>query len=216
MKKILVILLLAVMILPMGLTAVAEENKPFAGLEFSILSTTWSPYTTENTLIPYIEEATGAKINVEWALKTDFDTRVNTVLAGSDIPDVIMGASFLPLLDQSAIIPLDDYLTPENAPNILAALNENDYVELRNVSDGLIYQLPSVFDFPELNSWMIRTDWLRDMGKDSLNTWEDWLEYWRYIRDNDVNGNGDATDELPIACNYKNFRTAFIFLRNEG
>ena len=210
MKKILVILLLAVMILPMGLTAMAEENKPFAGLEFSILSTTWSPYTTENTLIPYIEEATGAKINVEWALKTDFDTRVNTVLAGNDIPDVIMGASFLPLLDQSAIIPLDDYLTPENAPNILAALNENDYVELRNVSDGLIYQLPSVFDFPELNSWMIRTDWLRDMGKDSLNTWEDWLEYWRYIRDNDVNGNGDATDELPIACNYKNFRTAFI------
>ena len=103
---------------------------------------------------------------MEWALQTDFDTRVQTVLASSDLPDVIRGASLLPLLDQGAIIPLDPYLTQENTPNILAALNDSDYVFLRNVSDGCIYEIPNVFDFAPINSWVIRTDWLEQMGKD--------------------------------------------------
>ena len=30
-------------------------------------------------------------------------------------------------------------------------------------------------------------------------TWEDWLTYWRGVRDQDLNGNGDTTDEIPIA-----------------
>ncbi|MDO4494086.1 MAG: hypothetical protein Q4C53_09405 [Clostridia bacterium] len=30
-------------------------------------------------------------------------------------------------------------------------------------------------------------------------TWEDWLAYWRGVRDNDLNGNGDPSDEIPIA-----------------
>ena len=38
-------------------------------------------------------------------------------LADTVIPDVIMGASYLPLLDQEVIIPLDPYMTEENTPN---------------------------------------------------------------------------------------------------
>lgn len=210
MKKNLILLLVAIMLSTMLVIGEAAEDKPLAGLEFSILCTSWSPYSTETTLIPAIEEATGAKINVEWALKTDFDTRVNTVLASNDIPDVIMGANYLNLLEQGAIIPLDDYMTEENTPNLLKVLNEEDYAFMRNVADGCIYEIPSVFDFPPINSWVIRTDWLKQLGMMELKTWEDWLTYWRGILTNDMNGNGDPNDEMPIACNYKYLRTSFI------
>ena len=209
MKKLLSLLLAAMLLVSVSAIAAAED-KPLAGLEFSILCTTWSPYSTETTLIPAIEEATGAKINVEWALKTDFDTRVNAVLASNEIPDVIMGANYLNLLDQGAIIPLDEYLTEENTPNILKALSDGDYAFMRNVADGCIYEIPSVFDFPPVNSWVVRTDWMEKLGLKSLDTWEDWLTYWRGVLANDMNGNGDATDEIAIACNYKNLRTSFI------
>ena len=91
MKKTLSLVLALVMLLSLAIpTALADEAKPFEGLEFSLLCTNWSPYSTETHLLGAIEEATGAKINVEWALKSDFDTRVNTVLASGDIPDVIV------------------------------------------------------------------------------------------------------------------------------
>ena len=46
---------------------------------------------------------------------------------------------------------------------------------------------------------MVRQDWLDDLGMDTPETWEDWLSYWRGVRDNDLNGNGDPADEIPLA-----------------
>lgn len=34
---------------------------------------------------------------------------------------------------------------------------------------------------------------------DVPDTWEEWLAYWKGVRDNDLNGNGDPSDEIPIA-----------------
>lgn len=48
-------------------------------------------------------------------------------------------------------------------------------------------------------STLIRRDWLAKLGMTEPQTWEDWLKYWRGVRDNDLNGNGDASDEIPIA-----------------
>ena len=33
---------------------------------------------------------------------------------------------------------------------------------------------------------------------DVPTTWEEWKAYWYGVRDNDMNGNGDTTDEIPI------------------
>ncbi len=46
---------------------------------------------------------------------------------------------------------------------------------------------------------MVRQDWLKALGMDTPETWEDWLNYWRGVRDHDLNGNGDPTDEIPVA-----------------
>lgn len=46
---------------------------------------------------------------------------------------------------------------------------------------------------------MVRQDWLTALGLEPPETWDDWLTYWRGVRDNDLNGNGDPTDEIPLA-----------------
>ncbi len=199
MKKVLASLL-ALLLTLSGVAALAEGKLFEEPLEISILGTTWSPYSTETTLIPYIEEATGAKITVEWAAREDFATKVNALLATGNLPDVIFGmTSTLPLIDQGAIIPLTQYYTEEYAPNILKALTEKDYVPLRNVTDGEIYQLVSTFDFPSIYSFAVRQDWLDKLGMEVPTDWDGWLAYWRGVRDEDVNGDGDASNEIPIA-----------------
>ena len=40
---------------------------------------------------------------------------------------------------------------------------------------------------------------IKDLGMKEPETWEDWLAYWRAVRDNDLNGNGDPSDEIPVA-----------------
>lgn len=209
MKRRLAILLGALLLLAMLPHAVAEEKLFTEPVEISILAVTWSPYSTETTLIPYIEEATGAKLNMEWAAREDFDTKVNALLATGKLPDMIIGATTVQLIDQGAIIPLTEYYTEEYAPNILAALEPGDYVTLRNVNDGEIYTLTSVFDFPPIYSFGVRQDWLDALGMDMPQDWDGWLAYWRGVRDNDVNGDGDVTNEIPIAGSVDQFLNSF-------
>ena len=72
-------------------------------------------------------------------------------------------------------------------------------MDMWRASDGHIYAIPSISSIPGSFSMLIRQDWLDALGLGVPETWEDWLEYWRAVRDNDMNGNGDTTDEVPIA-----------------
>lgn len=201
MTKRLLALFLA-MLLPLGAMATASGEKAplFAEtLEISILAQTWSPYSTETTLIPEIEKATNTKITVEWAPRQDFDTRVNALLATGDLPDVIIGADTVKLLDQGAIVPLTQYYTEDYAPDMLKILNDTDYVRLRNVNDGEIYNFAYTFDFPPIFSFLVRQDWLDKLNMEVPTDWDGWLAYWRAVRDQDMNGDGDPTNEIPIA-----------------
>ncbi len=200
LKRLLVLFLAMSLLLGMASAAAGEEAPLFEEtLEISILAQTWSPYSTETTLIPEIEKATNTKITIEWAPRQDFDTRVNALLATGDLPDVIIGADTVKLIEQGAILPLTDYYTEEYAPDILNALNNKDFVSLRNVNDGEIYTFAYTFDFPSIFAFMVRQDWLDQLGMDIPSDWDGWLTYWRAVRDNDMNGDGDPSNEIPIA-----------------
>jgi len=200
-KRLLALTLALMLVLSVSGTAMAQEKAPLFAqtLEISILAQTWSPYSTDTNLIAEIEKATNTKISIEWAAREDFGTKANAVLATGDLPDVIIGADTVTLLDQGAIVPLTQYYTQEYAPDILAALTDKDYVRLRNVNDGEIYTLVSTFDFSPIFAFAVRQDWLDKLGMEVPTDWEGWLAYWRAVRDTDVNGDGDAANEIPIA-----------------
>lgn len=221
MKKFLSLVLALVMVLGC-VSAVAESTEPALkqalieaaatlqpsselyfenGLEITTLGQIYNNYPTEFDgcyVWPAIKAMTNVTITNDWRVEDSYATQVATVLASQQLPDLINAGAFgvSALVDEGAIIELDQYL--DLIPNIVNAVGEDRMAKWRQ-ADGHIYTIPTIVNVPGSQTVMVRADWLKALGLENPTTWEEWLTVWRAIRDNDCNGNGDATDEIPLA-----------------
>lgn len=173
------------------------------GLEITGLGMTYDGRPTEFDgcyYFPAIETMTGVHVSIDWQEEEGYSSAVATTLLSSkrDLPDIINPTDFgvMDLADDGLIVPLDDYLYL--MPDIVEAVGVEHMNEWK-ATDGHIYTIPSVSTIQGSFSMMVRQDWLKELGLDTPETWEDWLTYFRGVRDHDLNGNGDPTDEIPIA-----------------
>ncbi len=175
------------------------EAPDLSGLEINFLGDTRSPYDPKQTMIwDELKARTGAKLNFNWVAKSNYKDKVSTILASGDLPDVIFEADMATLLDQGAVIPLDDLLKKYGS-NITRYYTDEDYLYLRQVSDGKIYDIPYVLDFKPVMSTLVRQDWIDKLGLQQPKTYDEWKKVWQAFRDNDCNGDGKK-NEIPILC----------------
>jgi ABC-type glycerol-3-phosphate transport system substrate-binding protein len=73
--------------------------------------------------------------------------------------------------------------------------------------DGHIYTITGIVDIQGSHSWMIRKDWLDKLGLKEPSAWNEWLAVWRAFRDNDMNGDGDKSNEIPLSLDMAGSRT---------
>ena len=163
------------------------------------------------------EEATGIHINwieVEDGTKSE---KVNIMLA-SDMPDAFLG-----LLNQSNISKnaelfydlSEEGLLETYAPNVVA-----DYATLPDGMgtvtwpDGSICSLLTGSAVSYNNDadgiMMINKTWLDQLNLDIPTTAEEFYEVMCAFRDNDMNGNGDTTDEIPLGFAAKNWASKIM------
>ena len=158
---------------------------------------------TDNYFWPSIRSLTGVDLDIFWEEKESYITSLSTMSLTSmdEMPDIINASDFgvMDLADDGAVVPLDDYL--HLIPNIVEAVGE-DRMSYWRQADGHIYTIPSVINVPGAQSMMVRRDWLDKLGLAEPQTWDEWVTLWRAIRDNDLNGNGDPSDEIPFASQY--------------
>ena len=149
--------------------------------------------------LPTVEKYTNVHLQVDWRPDSDWNTQIATALAGGvdNLPYLIRPGSYgvAALANEGAIIPLDDYL--DLIPNIVAAVGEERFADWK-AADGHFYTIPTLVNVPGSQSTAVRKDWLDKVNMDVPTTWEEWKAYWYGVRDNDMNGNGDTTDEIPI------------------
>lgn len=149
--------------------------------------------------LPTVEKYTNVHLQVDWRPDSDWNTQVATALAGGidNLPYMIRPGTYgvAALANEGAIVALDDYL--DLIPNIVAAVGEDRFADWK-AADGHFYTIPTIVNVPGSQSTAVRKDWLGKLGMDVPTTWEQWKAYWYGVRDNDMNGNGDATDEIPI------------------
>ena len=149
--------------------------------------------------LPTVEKYTNVHLQVDWRPDSDWNTQIATALAGGvdNLPYLIRPGSYgvAALANEGAIIPLDDYL--DLIPNIVAAVGEDRFADWK-AADGHFYTIPTIVNVPGSQSTAVRKDWLDKLNMDVPTTWEEWKAYWYGVRDNDMNGNGDTTDEIPI------------------
>lgn len=156
-------------------------------------------------------EMTG--IDIDWELMPFevIEEKRNLALSSGTLPDVfytpqIGNTDLFKYGEQGTFIKLTD-LIEEHMPNLTSLLEK--YPEVKKgmmFPDGEIYGLPSMAS-PEFTSvligskFWIREDWLEQLGMDPPETTDELYDYFKAVKETDLNGNGIA-DEVP----YGNYR----------
>ena len=202
MKKIVALLLAAMMLLSMVSLVNAEGEKVKLKAVFIAHPLTQSVYDME--WLMEIEEEAG--VDIEWEqIYTDWNQVKSTRFASGDIPDLLFNATndsdyttydglFMELTDL-----IDQY-----APNVKAMFAEEpDTLALAKLGDGRIFATPKFQGkWPDCNGVMfINKTWLDKLGLEKPTTLSQLKNVLIAFRDNDANGNGNPSDEVPMDFN---------------
>lgn len=153
-----------------------------------------------------LQETTGVDFILEGIPAANYEQRLNLIFAAGELPDVILtGGSRSFIIQQAAngtIIPYNDLI--ENwTVNIKAALERRpDFRQALTLPNGNIYSLWFVEETAGrnwLDPYMINAVWLDRLGLEMPETTEELRDVLRAFRDEDANGNGDPSDEIPLS-----------------
>lgn len=186
-----------------------------------------SPDNSEKPLVQQMNETMGVTIEWNCVSGDTLTEKKNLILnAGSDLPDALMAASLtdselLTYGGNGLLIPLEDYINEETMPNLMKIVEKRpEMLATCTMPDGHIYGLPGIsemgFEYTDGNTYYIgaipqftaiNTDWLEAVGMEMPTTVDELHDVLVAFRDQDVNGNGDPTDEIPLS---------FIFPEKNG
>lgn len=147
-------------------------------------------------------------LEIEWIVvgADGWDERINLMLSTNDLPDIIMKGTIPNLsaaIEDGQVIALDE-LMEYYSDGIKPLLEEYPGVDISSrASDGKLYTLPGINTLrPNLTShrnlW-INQQWLDNLGLEIPTTTDELLDVLRAFRDEDANGNGNTSDEIPYA-----------------
>lgn len=172
-----------------------------------------SKFSEVNNLIPQIEEATNTKLNVTFVPEDAYGDRLATSLSGDDTPELFCRVpNRQALIKDGAAYPLYDILM-QYAPNYMDLVesyqDEDMLLELTDVETFEIFTMMNIRQ-PECQlSFLIRQDWLDNLGLKAPKTWNEFVEVLRAFKTRDPNRNGKA-DEIPFSVqDITNLRYAF-------
>ncbi len=151
-----------------------------------------------------IEQLTNVKVEWECASNTDSSTLFNLMIASTDLPDIIMYNVDTPekYKTSGAIIPINQYID-DYAPNFKKVMEEVENYK-SDVADenGDIWGMYSYYPDPNMTGmWtfpLIRQDWLDKLDLEVPTNQDEWYKVLKAFKENDMNGNGDPNDEIPM------------------
>ncbi len=159
---------------------------------------------TENTFFASMEEWTGIHFELkQYTTRASWEEAKAALRAGGEMPDVLFKAQLagyecMELLDSGVLVDLAPYLE-EYCPNLWAMIEEDSSIlSAITLPDGRIAALPFISETPTQNVMWINKNFLSKTGKSAPTTWEELTEVLRAFRDGDANGNGNASDEIPL------------------
>lgn len=215
MKKLLTLLLVLALLLPSALAAAEVVSLPLSESKITLTGFGMSyPGQAPWETMPFFQDLEKrTNIHIEWEYMEPSKSateRVNMMFAGEDFPDIFIRAgaattrdNVIQWGDAGYILDLAPYLD-EYAPNIKAMFEKYPDAKKTNITkDGKVYLLPVIYDYkPYLVSrtMQINTRWLENLNLSVPVTLDDFTEVLRAFRDQDANGNGDTTDEIPYSA----------------
>lgn len=227
-KKLLAILLAAVMLLMTCTTCLAEAQKP----AFSVLTVRWTDSWPIDFLkeghMAQLEEQAGVDITWDVRYNADWSEQKSLLLASPDsLPDVFLGSICLNATDVSQnasyFLDLTPYITPEIMPNLCAAMEAEPALKAVCTSrDGKIYSLPKKLPLrPTVCGYdmYINKDFLNALGMNVPTNLDELYAYLVACGTKDPDGDGDPSNNYGItgsASSNKMSDDCRYILRNFG
>ncbi len=154
-------------------------------------------------IVQEVEKRSGVSLDWTFISPANYIDSVSPMLAsGTDLPDIVQ----LPDLDPNMnyiksglFTPLDEYM--DEMPNFQAFLDENPSIKASlTAEDGHIYYVPiTVVTNNYQPCAMINMQWLDQAGLEVPTTLDELVEVLRVFKEQDMNGNGDPNDEIPMS-----------------
>lgn len=144
-------------------------------------------------------------VAVDWQL-VDYGTYADSV--GPMLTTGQVDADVILLPDQDVnqnyiksglFAPIDEYF--DSMPNFTAWLEANPVIKAEiTAEDGHIYYVPGTNVGKDYQPVLMYNQvWLDKAGKEAPSTLDEFVELIRYYAENDMNDNGDASDETPMS-----------------
>lgn len=205
---------------------IAQEGEEITFTIFQALTSTVEDLSYENNqATKIISDATGIKLEFEMAPAADKLTKLNLLLNSGDYPDIISARATLSraemamYADQGIFVDMSQYITEDLTPNTHEIFANNDAAKLVCTgTDGGIYSLPDINEcyhclHGDGRAWYYMP-WMEQYEPGAPETTDELYDYLVWIRDNDVNGNGDPNDEVPLAFPKDNNNRFIVWLSN--
>ena len=211
MKRMLsIILALALMLTLTSVVALADETATVDESEHITIRVITASHSLTRPLdeIPVWQELQEKhNLTIEWdQVSSGLSEKKAVVLASpEDMPDVwisVVNDSDL-VMNTGAFLDMTE-LIDKYAPHIKQMFAEEpSMLGLSTFSDGAIYSLPQMRPFrpDSFATMMINKQWLDTLGLQAPTTLDEFKEVLIAFRDNDCNGNGDPSDEIPLDWN---------------
>ena len=167
----------------------------------------WNDYW----LIRTIEEKFHVDIQVEMISSDVWRDKLPLMFATEKLPDFFLNsldASDLATYgSEGYLLDLNPYISQEKTPNIWKAMEETPALRAAlSEAGGEIYAVGGA-DMAEANlaqnRFYVNYQWAEQILGKQPETLDEFYEYLKGVKEKDMNGNGDATDEIPLGGFYK-------------
>ncbi len=204
MKKLLCLILAALLALSVLPAAVAEDTPT---LSVAVVKSAISIPVAEMKVITDVEALLGIKMDIIEIPEEGSGEKINLMINAGDLPDVFLNglskSTVVNYMDQEVFIPVTDYINADVMPNLTKVLDENpEYRAAMIAPNGDIWGFPYIEEMYGLvcNQGILNINkaWLDALGMEVPATLDEYKACLEAFRDNDVNGNGDAGDEIPL------------------
>lgn len=187
---------------PSGMPIVKEP------VTLTVLTTRWGNMGDSFTKNEFLKELEAkSNVKIEWQVQSlnDWSEQKGIMLAGGELPDIIIGNQTFNDADimnnPDLFISLND-LIENNMPNYSAALKEMPALKkVTTFPDGKMYSLGKNLPLRPIacNQPIINKTWLDNLNLEVPTTLDELYTVLKAFKEQDANGNGDPNDEIPIS-----------------
>lgn len=207
--KILALVLAAALIL--SLVACGESNSGDKTLKlFGNIGNADGLSVLDEEIITRFKEKTGVQVEIEVVASSGYQEKLQLMLASGEYPDAALFPStttqaYIDSVDEGIVVELNEYLTEENAPNLMKYTYDTAWEGVKYFGDDRIMAIPRT-SFIRNEGVMIRADWLENIGYGEVLdreynqvTADEFKEIMKRFTFGDPDGNGQ-NDTLGSAC----------------